>query len=220
MSVRMTGLPDDVYEYLLSVSTRESPILTRLRQATAPRPEAEMQISPEQGQFMALLAKLVGARRCIEIGTYTGYSALAVAMALPADGKLIACDVNDEFTRVGRPFWKEAGVDSKIDLRLQPALQTLDQLLNEGQQGTFDFAFVDADKPSYIQYYEKLLQLVRPGGLICADNTLGLSGAPINRQETVSAKAMRQFNEHVHHDERVDLSMLPVGEGLTLLRRR
>ena len=219
MSVRMNGLPDDVYDYLVKVSIRESPILARLREATAPRPEAEMQISPEQGQFMALLAKLIGARRCIEVGTYTGYSALAVAMALPADGMLIACDVSDEFTRIGRPFWKEAGVESKIDLRLQPALKTLDELL-DGQQNTFDFAFVDADKPSYIQYYEKLLQLVRPGGLICADNTLGLSGAPIIRQNNASAKAMREFNEHVHHDERVDLSMLPIGEGLTLLRKR
>jgi predicted O-methyltransferase YrrM len=220
MSVRTTGLPDDVYQYILKVSSREAPVLAGLRKATAPRPEAEMQISPEQGQFMALLAKLVGARRCIEVGTYTGYSALAVAMVLPDDGKLIACDVNDEFTRVGRPFWKEAGVESKIDLRLRPALATLDELLKEGQQGTFDFAFVDADKPNYIRYYEKLLQLVRPGGLICADNTLGLSGAPIIRQESESAKAMREFNEHVHHDERVDLSMTPIGEGLTLLRRR
>jgi len=220
MSVRTTGLPDDVYQYILKVSSREAPVLARLRAATAPRPEAEMQISPEQGQFMALLAKLVGARRCIEVGTYTGYSALAVAMVLPADGKLIACDVNDEFTRVGRPFWKEAGMESKIDLRLQPALATLDELLKEGQQDTFDFAFVDADKPNYIRYYEKLLQLVRPGGLICADNTLGLSGAPIIRQDTESSRAMREFNEHVHHDERVDLSMTPIGEGLTLLRRR
>jgi predicted O-methyltransferase YrrM len=220
MSVRTTGLPDDVYQYILKVSVRELPVLARLREATAPRPEAEMQISPEQGQFMALLAKLLGARRCIEVGTYTGYSALAVAMALPEDGKLIACDVSDEFTRIGRPFWKEAGVESKIDLRLQPALTTLDELLKEGQQDTFDFAFVDADKPNYIRYYEKLLQLVRPGGLICADNTLGLSGAPIIRQDNVHAKAMRDFNEHVHHDERVDLSMTPIGEGLTLLRRR
>ena len=220
MSTRMNALPDDVYHYLLKVSLRESPVLARLREATAPRPEAEMQISAEQGQFMALLAKLVGARRCIEVGTYTGYSALAVAMALPVDGKLIACDVSDEFTRIGRPFWKEAGVESKIDLRLQPALKTLDELLKDGQQGAFDFAFVDADKPNYIQYYEKLLQLVRPGGLICADNTLGLSGAPIVRQNNVSANAMREFNEHVHRDERVDLSMLPIGEGLTLLRKR
>src|SRR5690349_13271341 len=174
MSLRTTALPDDIYHYILKVSDREPAVLARLREATAPRPEAEMQISPDQGQFMALLAKLVGARRCIEIGTYTGYSALAVALVLPPDGKLIACDVSDEFTRIGRPFWKEAGVESKIDLRLAPGLKTLDELLKDGREGTFDFAFVDADKPSYIQYYEKLLQLVRPGGLICADNTLGL----------------------------------------------
>jgi predicted O-methyltransferase YrrM len=217
---RTTGLPDDVHNYFLSVSLREPDVLARLRAATAPRAEAEMQIGPEQGQFMALLVKLTGARRCIEIGTYTGYSALAVALALPEDGKLIACDVSDEYTRIGRPFWKEAGVDSKIDLRLQPALKTLEELLKDGQQDSFDFAFVDADKPNYVQYYEKLLQLVRPGGLICADNTLGLSGAPIIRQDTPSSRGMRAFNEHVHHDERVDLAMVPIGEGVTLLRRR
>ena len=220
MSLRTNALPDDIYRYILQVSDREPSVLARLREATAPRPEAAMQISPDQGQFMALLAKLMGARRCIEIGTYTGYSALAVALALPPDGELIACDVSDEFTRIGEPFWKEAGVASKIDLRLQPGLKTLNELLKDGQQDAFDFAFVDADKPNYINYYEKLLQLVRPGGLICADNTLGLSGAPIIRQDNESARGMRAFNEHVHRDERVDLSMLPIGEGLTLLRRR
>ena len=220
MSVRTSSLADDVYQYILSASSREPPVLARLREATAPRPEAEMQISPEQGQFMALLARLVGARRCIEVGTYTGYSALAVALALPADGQLIACDVSDEFTRIGKPFWREAGVEARIDLRLQPALKTLDELLAQGQQNAFDYAFVDADKPNYIRYYEKLLQLVRPGGLILADNTLAVSGAPIVRQTGGSAKALREFNEHVHHDERVDLSLIPIGEGLTLLRKR
>ncbi|HEU4625531.1 MAG TPA: class I SAM-dependent methyltransferase [Steroidobacteraceae bacterium] len=220
MSARSTGLANDVYQYLLEVSSREPPVLARLREATAPRPEAEMQIGPDQGQFMALLVKLTGARRCIEIGTYTGYSALAVALALPEDGKLIACDVSEEFTKVGRPFWREAGVEARIDLRLQPALKTLDELLAQGQQNTFDFAFIDADKPNYINYYEKLLQLVRPRGLILADNTLAVSGAPIIRQTGGIAKALREFNEHVHHDERVDLSMIPIGEGLTLLRRR
>src|SRR5689334_10132519 len=219
MSLR-TMIPEDVYEYVLASSSREHPALARLREVTAPRPEAEMQISPEQGQFMALLVKLIGARRCIEIGTYTGYSALAVALALPEDGKLIACDISDEYTRVGRPFWREAGVESRIDLRLQPALTTLDQLLVSDGPDSFDFAFIDADKRAYPQYYEKLLQLLRPGGLIAADNTLAVSGAPIIRQNGISARALREFNEHVHHDERVDLSMLPIGEGLTLLRKR
>jgi caffeoyl-CoA O-methyltransferase len=220
MSTRTSTLEADVYEYLLNVSSREPQVLARLREATAPRPEAEMQISPEQGQFMGLLAKLIGARRCIEIGTYTGYSALAVALALPPDGKLIACDVSEEFTSVGRPFWREAGVEGRIDLRLQPALKTLDELLAQGEQNKFDFAFVDADKPNYINYYEKLLLLVRPGGLICADNTLAVSGEPIVRQNRPTAKALRAFNEHVHNDERVDLSMLPLGEGVTLLLKR
>jgi caffeoyl-CoA O-methyltransferase len=213
-------MADDVREYLLAVSSREPDVLARLRAATAPRPESEMQIGPEQGQLMALLVKLIGATRCIEIGTYTGYSALAVALALPPHGRLVACDVSDEWTAVGRRFWREAGVESRIDLRLQPAMQTLDELLAAGGAGSFDFAFVDADKPSYIGYYEKLLQLVRPGGLIAVDNTLSVSGQPIIHQDTVSARALRAFNEQLRGDERVDLAMVPIGEGLTLLRVR
>nr|ACN58754.1 predicted O-methyltransferase [uncultured bacterium BLR8] len=219
MSVRSNTLPEDVQAYLLAVSSREPPVLARLRAATAPRPEAEMQISPEQGQLMALLVMLIGAKRCIEIGTYTGYSALAVALALPADGRVIACDVSDEWTAIGRPFWREAGVESRIDLRIKPALQTLDELQKAGET-SFDFAFVDADKPNYINYYEKLLQLMRPGGLIAIDNTLSVSGKPIIRHDSVATRALRAFNEHVHRDERVDISMLPIGEGLTLLRVR
>jgi caffeoyl-CoA O-methyltransferase len=220
MSLKTNTLPDDVYQYLLACSDREPPVLKRLREATATRPEAEMQISPEQGQFMALLVRLIGARRCIEVGTYTGYSALAVALALPADGRLIACDVSEEWTSIGRPFWREAGVDSRIELRLQPAIKTLDELLAQGGQGGYDFAFVDADKTNYVNYYERLMQLVRPGGLIAVDNTLALSGAPIIRQSGAGAMAVRAFNDHVHHDERVDLSLTPIGEGLTLLRKR
>jgi predicted O-methyltransferase YrrM len=220
MSTRSTFLPADVYRYLLEVSSREPAILARLREATASRPEAEMQISPEHGQFMALLVRLIGARRCIEIGTYTGYSALAVALALPADGKLIASDISEEWTSIGRRFWREAGVEARIELRVQPGLKTLDALIAEGGRDAYDFAFVDADKPNYVNYYEKLLELIRPGGLIAVDNTLAVSGAPIIHQSGAHVRGLRAFNEHVHRDERVDVSMLPIGEGLTLLRRR
>ena len=217
---RNVGLSDNVYKYLVDHSVREHPVLAALRAETAKLPHAGMQIGPDQGQFMALLARLIGARRCIEVGVFTGYSSLAVALALPPDGLIVACDVSEEWTAIARRYWEKAGVAGKIDLRLKPGLETLDELLKGGQQDTFDFAFVDADKPNYINYYEKLLQLVRPGGLICADNTLGLSGAPIIRQNSVHAKAMDEFNRHVHHDERVDLSMVSIGEGLSLLRRR
>ena len=220
MSVRTVLLPEDVYQYLHACSVREAEVLRRLREATAPRPESEMQISAEQGQFMALLVRLIGAVRCIEVGTYTGYSALAVALALPPNGKVVACDVSDEFTSVGRRFWREAGVESRIDLRIQPALKTLDELIAAGEQGSFDFAFIDADKGNYYAYFERLLQLVRTGGLIGVDNTLAVSGTTVNRKDGPTFQALRAFNERVHHDERVDLSMVPIGEGLTLLRKR
>ncbi|MBN1239238.1 MAG: class I SAM-dependent methyltransferase [Gammaproteobacteria bacterium] len=220
MPVRTRLLSDEVYEYLLRCSSREPAVLARLREATAPLPESEMQIGPDQGQLMALLVKLTGARRCIDIGTYTGYSALAVALALPDDGCVVTCDVRAEWTELGRRFWREAGVESRVDLRLKPALETLDELLEQGEAERFDFAFIDADKPNYRTYYEKLLPLLRPGGLIAADNTLALSGAPILHQDSASANAMRAFNEHVHADDRVDLAMLSIGEGVTLLRKR
>ena len=218
-AVRSPIHDEDVYRYLLEVSSREPDVLVRLRAATSPRPEAEMQIGPDQGQLLALLAKLIGARRCIEVGTYTGYSALAVARVLPPDGELIACDVSRTFTDVGEPFWREAGVADRIKLKIQPALQTLEELAAaEGGRRGFDFAFIDADKPSYIAYFEKLLTLIRPGGLIAVDNTLGLSRTPVIRMTSAHAEAIKKFNQHVHNDERVDIAMLPVGEGLTLLR--
>jgi caffeoyl-CoA O-methyltransferase len=220
MAKRTQLMARDVYEYVLSSSSREPEVLAELRAATASVPNSVMQIGADQGQLMALLVRLIGARRCIEIGTYTGYSALAVALALPEGGELITCDVNADWTAVGQPFWQKAGVASRIDLRIKPALQTLDELLAVGQAGRFDFAFIDADKPSYAAYFEKLLQLVRPGGLIAVDNTLALAGAPVFAQSSENAKAMLAFNELVHHDERVDLAMLTVGEGLTLLRVR
>jgi predicted O-methyltransferase YrrM len=220
MPSRTLLFAEDVYRYVLDCSSREPEVLARLREATASLPEAEMQIGPEQGQLMAFLVRLLGARRCIEIGTYTGYSALAVALALPEDGLLVACDVSAEWANVGRPFWREAGVDARIELKIQPAAQTLDELLARDERGRFDFAFVDADKGGYVGYYEKLLELVRPGGLIAVDNTLAVSKAPIIRQSTATAKALRAFNDHVHRDERVDLALLTIGEGLTLLRKR
>ena len=217
-----TGLiAEDVHAYLQSVSLREPDVLARLRLATAPRPEAGMQISPEQGQFMQMLVRLLGARRCIEVGTYTGYSALAVALALPPDGSLVTCDISDEFTSVGRPFWREAGVESRIQLRIQPALATLDELLAApGGRGGYDFAFIDADKGSYVDYYERLLQLLHPGGVIAVDNTLGLSSTPVIHLNSPAARAVQAFNAHVHRDERVELAMLSIGEGVTLLRVR
>jgi caffeoyl-CoA O-methyltransferase len=220
MAKRTQLIPDDVYEYVLRASSREPDVLARLRKATVPVPNSVMQIGADQGQLMALLVKLIGARRCIELGTYTGYSALAVALALPPDGLLITCDVSDEWTSIGRPFWREAGVESRIDLRLGPGLATLDELVAGGERGTFDFAFIDADKTNYGAYYERLLELLRPGGLIAVDNTLALAGEPIMTQQSANAKAMVAFNDQVRSDERVDVAMLTVGEGLTLLRKR
>ena len=220
MATRTQLLAPEIYDYVLRASSREPDVLARLREATASVPHSEMQIGADQGQLMAFLVKLIGAKRCIEVGTYTGYSALAVALALPPDGLLITCDISEEWTRVGRRFWREAGVESRIDLRVRPALDTLDELLAGNARGTFDFAFIDADKPNYRAYYEKLLELLRPQGLIAADNTLALAGAPVMNQQTANAKAMVAFNDFVRGDERVDAAMLTVGEGLTLLRKR
>ncbi len=210
------ALPDHVYRYLLSASLREPGILHKLRDETAKDPMARMQIAPEQGQFMALLVQLMGAKKCIEIGVFTGYSSLCVALALPLDGKIIACDVSRDWTQIARRYWQEAGVAQKIDLRLAPALKTLDALLAENQAGTFDFAFIDADKENYLAYYERCLKLLRRGGLITIDNTLwsGRVAEPDNREtDTV---ALREFNSKLHHDQRIALSLLPIADGLTL----
>ncbi|HEV2332258.1 MAG TPA: class I SAM-dependent methyltransferase [Gammaproteobacteria bacterium] len=220
MSNRTIVMSDPLYEYLLGASLRELPLLKRLREETARHPRATMQISPEQGQFMQLLVKLLGAKRCIEVGVFTGYSSLCVALALPQDGRLLACDVSEEFTSVARRYWKEAGVEARIELKLAPALKTLDTRIEAGEAGTHDLAFIDADKSNYSGYYERILKLLRPGGLVLVDNVLW-SGAVIDEQDkTEDTAAIRAFNEMVKRDERVDVSMLPVGDGLTLARKR
>jgi predicted O-methyltransferase YrrM len=220
MSSRTINLTDPVYQYLLECGVRESPALAALRAETARLPAALMQISPEQGAFMALLVRLIGARRTLEVGTFTGYSALAVAEALPEDGRVIACDVSVEWTDVGRRAWRAAGLEHKIELRLAPALETLHALLAAGERGRFDFMFIDADKPNYDSYYERGLELVRPGGLIAIDNVLwGGSVADPGRQDD-HTRAIRTLNRKVHGDSRVDAVLVPIGDGLTLARVR
>ena len=220
MSNRTVSLDDALYQYLLGASLREPPALARLRAETAAHPKVNMQIAPEQGQFMALLVRLMGARRCIEVGVFTGYSSLAVALALPPQGRIVACDVSEEYTAVARRYWAEAGVAEKIDLRLAPAVDTLDALLAEGEAGRFDFAFIDADKEAYPDYYERLLQLLRPGGLITIDNTLWDGAVADPADQAPDTVAIRAFNELLHTDARIDLSLVPIGDGLTLARKR
>lgn len=220
MSRRTIALTDALHDYLLSVSLREPELLRRLREETAAGPSANMQISPEQGQFMALLARLTGARRCLEVGVFTGYSSLAVALALPDDGRLLACDVSERWTAVARRYWAEAGVAHRIDLRLAPAMETLEGLLADGEAGRYDLAFIDADKENYLGYYERVLRLLRAGGLVLVDNTLWSGRVADPENAEADTVALRHFNEHLHRDERVDLSLLPIGDGLTLARKR
>jgi predicted O-methyltransferase YrrM len=210
------SLPDDLHDYILSVSLREDPLLRQLREETARDEMARMQVAPEQGQLLALLARLTGARRALEIGVFTGYSSLCVARALPEDGRLVACDVNETWTAMARRYWEQAGVDSRIDLHLAPALDTLERLLRAGEAGSYDFAFIDADKANYQAYFEKAYALLRPGGLIAVDNTLW-SGSVIDpsRQDT-DTRAIRAFNEALRADTRVQISLLPIADGLTL----
>ncbi len=220
MSRRSISLTDSLYDYLVSVSLREPDVLRQLREETAADPSARMQISAEQGQFMALLARLMGARRCLEIGVFTGYSSLVLALALPDDGRILACDVSERWTAVARRYWAAAGVAHKIELRLATALETLERVRAAGAAGTYDFAFIDADKENYVGYYERVLELLRPGGLIVVDNTLWSGRVADPENAEADTVAMRHFNEHLHLDERVDLSLVPVGDGLTLARKR
>ena len=220
MSNRTIDLTDTLYDYLLSVSLRETDLQRRLREETATLSMARMQISPEQGQFMALIARLTGARRCLEVGVFTGYSSLAVALALPEDGRIVACDVSEEWTAIARRYWAAAGVADRIDLRLAPAIDTLDALIAAGDAGTYDLAFIDADKTSYLAYYERALVLLRPGGLLMTDNTLWSGRVADPEVGDADTVALRHYNEHLHRDARIDLSLVPIGDGLTLARKR
>ncbi len=220
MSVKTHGLSDELHAYVLQVGVRETPILARLREETARLPEQDMQIAPEQGAFMALLVELIGARRCLELGTFTGYSSLAVALALPPDGRIVCCDVSTEWTDVARRYWAEAGVEDRVELRLAPGMETLDELLADGQADTFDFAFLDADKRNYPAYYERIVRLLRPGGLLCVDNVFW--GGDVVRPEVddEDVRAVRALNERVARDDRVTISIVPIADGLTLARKR
>jgi O-methyltransferase len=220
MSLKSFQLSEPVYQYLLEHSIRESAEGVGLREKTLGMEGGNMQISPEQGQFMALLVELMGATRAVEVGTFTGYSALMVAQALPPEGRLVACDVSLEWTEVGRPFWRAAGVEHKIDLRLGPAVETLDGLLEDGQAESFDFAFIDADKVNYSAYYERCLALLRPGGVVLIDNVLWSGSVADPAVDDPDTEAIRTLNRHIRADMRVSVSMLPVGDGLTLARKR
>jgi caffeoyl-CoA O-methyltransferase len=216
MSNKTLGLDEKLYNYLLAVSLREAEILQKLRGETADLPMSMMQISPEQGQFMALLVQLINAKKTLEVGVFTGYSSLVVALALPDDGKIVACDIDENYTAIARRYWQEAGVEHKIDLQLAPALETLDKLIAAGETNTFDFAFIDADKNNYDNYYERALNLVRPGGLIAIDNVLW-SGRVADAEDcdkrTIS---IQNFNQKLHADSRVNISLVPIADGLTL----
>lgn len=219
MSRRTIEMTDALWSYLVQTA-QEPPVLGRLRAETARLPMGGMQISPEQGRFMALLAELVGARRCIEVGVFTGYSSLVVALSLPADGKIIACDINEEWTSIARRYWSEAGVASKIELRLAPAAQSLDSLIAAGESGQFDFAFIDADKTGYDVYYERCLELLRPGGLIAIDNTLWGGKVADSSVNDESTSAIRALNAKACADARVSASLVPIGDGLLLARKK
>ena len=220
MSTRSIGLSDELYRYLLSVTVTPEPMVQRLREETLQSVGFNMQISPEQAQFMELLIRLSGAERALEIGTFTGYSALTIARALPVHGRLTACDVSEEWTAIARKYWKEAGVENKVDLIIAPALDSLDQLIADGASGSYGFAFIDADKGNYLNYYERCVELVYSGGVICIDNTLwggAVADAAVTDQDTQAIRAVNQF---VFEDERVHSSLIPVGDGVHLALKK
>lgn len=218
---RLEGLVDPkVIDYIMSTGLREPEVMRRLRLETESHPFARFQIPPEQGQLFQILIRMGGARRVIEIGVFTGYSSLAMALALPPDGRIVACDISEEYTRMARRYWAEADVAGKIDLRLAPAAETLESLIAAGERGSFDFAFIDADKTGYAGYYEQCLKLVRPGGLIALDNMLSRGRVLEAKPQDPDVAALRKMNEFIHRDERVDALLLPLGDGLTLAVKR
>ena len=214
------NLAPELEDYLIAVSVQEPGVLARLREETASHPRVSMQISPEQGQFLRFLVHALGIRRSLEIGVFTGYSSLSVAMAMPDEGRIVACDVSEEFTAVARRYWREAGVENKIDLRLAPAVQTLDSLIAGGHAGSFDFAFIDADKVNYQNYFDRAMQLVKKGGVIAIDNVLWsgrVIDPAVSDEDTV---AIREFNRALQRDDRVFISMLPLRDGVTLALKK
>ncbi len=219
MSTHTIDIVDRLYAYMLDISLREPDVLRRLRDETAKHPMAIMQISPEQGQLMQMLVRMLDAKNCIEVGVFTGYSSLAVALALPADGRIVACDISEDYTAVGEPFWKDAGVRGKIDLRIAPATETLDAMITAGETGDYDFAFIDADKPGYPEYFERCLSLLRVGGVIAVDNIFMDGNVADPDTTSENAQAMRKFNAMLKDDTRVELSLIPIGDGLTLARK-
>ena len=219
MSTHSISVDERLRNYMLDVSLREHPELRALRDETAKHEMARMQVSPEQGQLMQMLIRMLGAKTCIEVGTFTGYSALAVALALPDDGKLVACDISEEYTKIGVPFWERAGVSDKIDLRIAPASETLDKMIAAGETGSYDFAFIDADKPGYPDYFERCLTLMRIGGVIAVDNIFMGGGVADPEAESDNVVAMRNFNALIKEDSRVEISLIPIGDGLTLARK-
>lgn len=218
MAGRAPFLPKKISRYIAEHAVREPEILRELRAATSSLPNAGMQIGADQGQFMALLVQAMGARNCLEIGTFTGYSALAVALAIPENGRIVCCDISEEWTAIGRSFWKKAGVDRKIDLRIGPALRTLDELRKETQ--SFDFVFIDADKTNYANYYEACLPMLRPGGILAVDNTLWSGWVADRGHHDDDTVALRKFNDKLHADDRVEIALLPLGDGVTLALKK
>jgi len=219
LSNRTLSIDDRIYDYLLSVSLKESGLLTQLRDETAAIEFSEMQIAPEQGQFMALLVKLIAARRALEIGTFTGYSSICIASALPEDGELICCDDSEEWTAMAMKYWQQAGLEDRINFKLGDAGKTLQSLVDEECAGTFDFIFIDADKQNYPLYYELSLELLRAGGLMAVDNTLWSGGVADPGNMEPGTRAIRRFNEMLKQDERVEISLVPIGDGLTLVHK-